>query len=182
MTPLAAVIRKNGFELRVMRRAGRAGIYRQHFPGSNPDHDAYELIVPQTRNTNYKGEPVKPYEGYPAAESWGKKGWTFTTLPEAVEKLKQLAKASRRGTVSGRNRFDRQRRLRRSLLANRQKFVPVSKRVSNRVGRNRRTPMQRKLRLSSVRTGVPRLRSVTQTNALATPPQLTHQMLQRVRE
>ena len=104
MTPLPAVISKGGFKLTTVRRAGRAAIYRQHFPGANPDHDAYEVILPQVRNTNHKGQYVEPYEAYPAAESWGKKGWTFTSLAKAVQKLEELAQtASCRGTVSRRN-------------------------------------------------------------------------------
>src|SRR5438093_13044762 len=107
MTPLPASISKAGFELTLIKRVGRLAIYRQHLPGGNPDHDAYEVILPQSRNTNYSGQPIEPYEGYPAAESWGKKAWTFTSLAGALRKLEQLAqKASCRGTVSRRNRFD----------------------------------------------------------------------------
>jgi hypothetical protein len=107
MTPLPAVIRKGGFELTLVKRVGRVAIYRQHLPGGSPDHDAYEVIVPQVRHTNHKGETVEPYEGYPAAESWGKNGWTFTNASKAVQKLKQLAgKTSRAGTASRKNRLD----------------------------------------------------------------------------
>ena len=107
MTLLGAAIRKGGFELTLIRRVGRVALYRQHLPGGNPDHDAYEVILPQVRNTNHEGEPVAPYEGYPTAESWGKKGWTFTSLAKAVQKLKKLPqKASRAGTVSRKNRLD----------------------------------------------------------------------------
>jgi hypothetical protein len=84
VTPLPTVIRKGGFELTMIRRAGPVAVYRQHFPGGEPDHDAYEVILAQERNTNHKGEFVRPYEAYPAAESWGKKGWTFTDLAEAA--------------------------------------------------------------------------------------------------
>src|SRR5213596_2853447 len=101
MTPLPASISKAGFELTLIKRVGRLAIYRQHLPGGNPDHDAYEVILPQVRNTDHKGQPVEVYEGYPVAESWGKKGWTFTSLAKAVQKLKKLAqKASRAGTAS----------------------------------------------------------------------------------
>src|SRR5260370_18273997 len=106
MTPLGAVIHKDKLELALVRRVGRVAIYRQHRPGGNPDHDAYEVILAQVRNTNHKGEPVDPYEGYPAAGSWGKKGWTFTDLAKAVQKLNQLVqKPSAAGTVSRKNRF-----------------------------------------------------------------------------
>jgi hypothetical protein len=98
---------RTGFELTLIRRIGRAAIYRQHLPGGNPDHDAYEVVLPQSRNTNHKGEPVEPYEGYPAAELWGKKGWTFTSLAKALQKLKERAqKASCAGSVSRRNRLN----------------------------------------------------------------------------
>lgn len=113
MTPLPAIIGKAGFELRRVKRVGRVAIYRQHLPGANPDHDAYEVVLVQVRDTNHRGEPVGAYEGYPSAESWGKKGWTFTNLDKAFQKLLQLRKratqkASRTGTVSRRNRFDGQ--------------------------------------------------------------------------
>lgn len=107
MTPLPTTIHKDKLELALVRRVGRVAIYRQHRPDGNPDHDAYEVMLAQVRNTNHKGQPRDPYEGYPAAGSWGKKGWTFTDLPGAVQKLKQLAqKASCAGTVSRKNRSD----------------------------------------------------------------------------
>lgn len=106
MTLLPAVMRKAGFELTLIKRRGQAAIYRQHFPGANPDHDAFEVILAQCRTTNHKGQAVEPYEGYPATESWGRKGWTFTSLAKALQKLNRLAEASRRGTVSRKNRFD----------------------------------------------------------------------------
>jgi hypothetical protein len=106
MTPLPTTVHKDKFELVVVRRIGRVAIYRQHRPGGNPGHDAYEVILAQVRNTNHTGQPVDPYEGYPAAGSWGKKGWTFTDLPGAVQKLKQLSqKASCAGTVSPKTRL-----------------------------------------------------------------------------
>jgi hypothetical protein len=90
MTSLPAVIRKAGFELTMIRRAGR-------------------VILLQVRHTDHNGRPVEPYEGYPAAESWGRKAWTFTSLARAVQKLEQLAqKASCRGTVGHSNRFEGQ--------------------------------------------------------------------------
>jgi hypothetical protein len=109
MIPLPAVMRKGGFELTLVRRVGRVALYRQHLPGGSSDHDAYEVILPQVRHTSHKGEPVEPYEGYPAAESWGKKGWTFTSLTKAVQKFQRLTgKPSRAGTAGRKNRFDGQ--------------------------------------------------------------------------
>ena len=129
MTLLPALVSKGGFELMMIRRVGRAAIYRQHLPGGNPDHDGYEVILPQVRNTNHNGEPVEPYEGYPAAESWGKKGWTFNTLAKAVEKLKHLANGSDLGTGRRRNHFEESRSY--PLIANRQRIVPVTRRFGS---------------------------------------------------
>jgi len=109
MTSLPTTVHKDKFELALVRRVGRVAIYRQHRPVGNPDHDAYEVILAQVRNTNHKGQPVGPYEGYPAAGSWGKKGWTFTDMAKAVQKLNELAeKASCAGTVSRKKRSDGQ--------------------------------------------------------------------------
>jgi hypothetical protein len=150
MTPLPPVIRKAGFELRLIRRIGRAAIYRQHLLGGNPDHDAYEVILAQIRTTNHKGEPEEPYEAYPAAESWGKKGWTFTGLAKAVQKLKQLAqKASRAGTVSRKNRLDgRGAIITRGLRAKAPRLMVPSKNFARSVGQRHQSPLEGKAKTS----------------------------------
>jgi hypothetical protein len=149
MTPLPAVIRKAGFKLTLIRRVGRVAIYRQHLPGGNPDHDAYEVILPQVRDTNHKGQPVEPYEGYPSAESWGKKGWTFTGLAKAIEKLTGLAqKASCAGTVSRRNRFDGRGSLGGSRVAKASRFVLPSDNFMQPVRQRFQTPAEREVGIS----------------------------------
>jgi hypothetical protein len=155
MTPLPSVIRKGGFELTMIRRKGRAAIYRQHLPGGNPDHDAYEVILAQMRDTNHMGQPVESYEGYPAAESWGQKGWTFTCLTKAAQKLEQLAqKASRVRTVSRKNRFKGQPSIRSRRIANASLFAPATRRRALTIGQ-RETLLQRQVRLSSAWYPVP---------------------------
>jgi hypothetical protein len=150
MTPLPAVIRKAGFELTMITRVGRAAIYRQHLLGGNSDHDAYEVILPQVRNTDHNGQPVEPYEGWPSAESWGRKGWTFTGLAKAVQKLKQLAqKASPTGTVTRRNRGDGQRSSGGSRLVTRSSRLRLARNnLAPAVGLLRRRFVQRKVTLS----------------------------------
>jgi len=130
-------------------------LYRQHQPGGDPDHDAYEVILPQSRNTDYSGKPIEPYEGYPAAESWGKKGWTFTKFSEAVQKLNRLAEASGRGTVSRKNRFERQTRSGAGSWLMGSRFVPATQRFAPPVGQRSQTLWQRKARLSMDRYFVP---------------------------
>ena len=172
MTLLPRIVRTGGFELSQILRNGRVAIYRQHWPGSNPDHDSYEVILPQGRKTNYKGEPVEPYEGYPSAESWGTKGWTFTSLAEAVEKLEKLAqKAPCAGTVSRRNR----RKGRQASLVARHNFI----------SQRNHMPVQRGLRLARRGTsidgssqGIP----IQGSQLVNRPVDLRKQMLQRVRE
>jgi hypothetical protein len=160
ITPLPAAIRKDGFELKLVRRIGRAAVYRQHFLRGIPDHDAYEVILPQVRNTNHEGETIEAYEGFPSAESWGTKGWTFTNLDKAVQKLLQLGKRASQnapcsGTVSRRNRFDGQRRIRRGLLAKHARPAPVSEPFAPSFHRTSRTPMQRTQCLPSGSHSVP---------------------------
>jgi hypothetical protein len=142
MTPLPSLIRKGGFELMLVLRTGRVAIYRQHQPGGDPDHDTYEVILQQVRNTNHEGEPVKPYETFPSAEAWGKKGWTFTNVDKAFQKLLQLRgratqKASCRGTVSRRNRRDGRRGLRPSESP---RLMLPSKKFARPVGQSHQTP------------------------------------------
>ena|SRR5438477_6046978 len=157
MTPLLASISKAGFELTLIKRAGRVAVYRQHLPGGNPDHDAYEVILPQVRNTNRKGHPVKPYECYPAAASWGKKGWTFTSLAKAVQKLKKLAqKASRAGTVSRRNRLDGSEAPSGRLITRSSRLTLGRNNLAPAVGLRGQRPVQRKVTLSRSQYPMPR--------------------------
>ena len=147
ITPLPAVIHKGGFELTIVKGVDRAAIYRQHFPGDNPNHDAYDVILPQVRDTNYEGQPVAPYEGYPAAESWGKKGWTFTALASAVQKFKQLAKASRRGTVSRKNGLGRDGSSEGRLVTRSSRIGACENNVASPLRQSRQTPLQRNIGL-----------------------------------
>jgi hypothetical protein len=106
MTPLPKVIRKEGFELTLVSRKGKAAIYRQHWASGSPDNDADEVILPLLRKTNHLGQPVEPYETYPSSEEWGRRGWTLTTVARAQEKLEQIAKKGPgSGDRSRRNRF-----------------------------------------------------------------------------
>jgi hypothetical protein len=151
MSPLPTVIRKGGFELTLIRRVGRVALYRQHLPGGNPDHDAYEVILPQLRDTDHTGQPVEPYEGYPAAEAWGQKGWTFTCLTKAVQKLKHLAqKSSRVRTVSRKNRFKGQPSIRSRRIANASLFVPATRRCALTVGQRQTIAAEGKVFLGPV--------------------------------
>jgi hypothetical protein len=81
MTPLPPVIHKAGFELTLIRRLGRVAIYRQHWPGGNPDHDAYEVILPQVRNTNHEGQLVAPMKVIPQRNFGVKRDGHLRTLP-----------------------------------------------------------------------------------------------------
>jgi hypothetical protein len=133
----------------MVERVGRVAIYRQHLPGGNPEHDAYEVVLPQVRNTNHEGEPVEPYEAYPSAESWGKKGWTFTSLAKAVQKLEQLArKASRAGTVSRKNRLDGQQSPRGRLVIGASLLRLARNNTASPVGLRRRRSARRNVNLS----------------------------------
>jgi hypothetical protein len=168
MTPLPRVIRKGGFELRMLKRVGRAVIYRQHVSDGNPDCDAYEVILPQPRNTDHNGKPIAPYEGYPSAGSWGKKGWTFTSLAKALQKVQGLTqKASRRGTESRRNRFDGRRSpSERSFTAKASCHALAS---NDFTGKNRYTELRRHVKVPVGRVARPCLKTVTRhTNALLT--------------
>jgi len=119
MRPLATTLRKGGLALTLVRRNGKAAIYRQHAPSGNPDNDAYEVILPRVLNTDFNGQPVEPHESYPESEAWGNRGWTFKTLSEAqrkVEKVSQKAARSQKGLR--RNRFDAVLGSREGVIAN----------------------------------------------------------------
>jgi hypothetical protein len=108
--------------------------------------------LPQMRHTDHNGHPAAPYEGYPSAESWGTKGWTFTSLAKALAKAQQLAqKASCAGTVSRRNRFDGRKGLRGRLMGHRPRTVPLTNRFPLPAGRSRQTPTQRQVNPSVAR-------------------------------
>lgn len=81
-----------------IQRDDRFAIYSQVREGSN--HVNYEVIRIQSHgdgkipNGDGTFREVEAGETYPKANSWGRNGWTFSSLPEAQERFFQLGSTS----------------------------------------------------------------------------------------
>lgn len=89
MKLLPKTLGKDGFDLTLVRREGRAAIYRQTLRGEERVPPAFEVIIPNVYSRNFSG-PCEPYESYPGGGEWGRKGWTFLSLEAAEAKLEAL--------------------------------------------------------------------------------------------
>jgi hypothetical protein len=79
--------------LRQVKRSSTAAIYAVE--GENGRCLGYEVIVigfqmAGTRTFAGKEVKVEEKELYPPTSSWGKRGWSCTTLKEATEKFNEL--------------------------------------------------------------------------------------------
>ena len=94
-----------GFSFRLERRNGRAAIYRHQWKGKEDASIAYEVVRPVISTRQFlDGEwrrTSEPHEVYPSSETWGKCGWKFTDLDDALARYALLSR-----TRIHRNRFD----------------------------------------------------------------------------
>jgi len=90
--PLPTQFRHDGFDYRQIARERYAAIYEQRW-GSGADSSlCYEVIRVRRREGFQIGARlVKAAEVYPALESWGTDGFTFTDKDDAFGKLRELA-------------------------------------------------------------------------------------------
>lgn len=87
--PLASQFTKIGFSYTQIVRNGDLAIYRQF-----KHVEMFETVV-ISRHNGYEvaGSKIEPAETYPSSEQWGTKGWTYSTLEHAKEKLAALIAA-----------------------------------------------------------------------------------------
>lgn len=81
--------KKNGYLFTQHKREGNYAIFK----GQNENIVTWEVIQIQSHNgRNIMGNECPPAEYAPSNEQWGSKGWTYSRLEEAEEKLEKLWK------------------------------------------------------------------------------------------
>ena len=89
--PLPAQFRHNGFEYQQIARERDAAIYEQRWGGCVDPSVCYEVVRIRRREGFQIGARlVEAGEVYPASESWGTHGFTFTDKDAAFAKLKEI--------------------------------------------------------------------------------------------
>ncbi len=90
--PLTKQFRREGFNYRLIARAGNAAIYEQTWSGCHNPSVCYEVIYVRRRDRfKIDNRWVEPAEVYPNSEAWGTDGFTFTDKDAAFAKLSELA-------------------------------------------------------------------------------------------
>jgi hypothetical protein len=90
--PLPTQFRHGGFEYRQIARERDAAIYEQSCAGCADPSVCYEVVRIRRREGFQIGARlVEAGEVYPASESWGTDGFTFTDKDAALRKLRELA-------------------------------------------------------------------------------------------
>jgi hypothetical protein len=90
--PLPTRFRHCGFDYQQIARERDAAIYEQRWGGCADPSVCYEVVRIRRREGFQIGARlVEAGEVYPASESWGTDGFTFTDKDAALRKLRELA-------------------------------------------------------------------------------------------
>lgn len=87
---------RKGFRYEQVYRKDNRAIYTQTIPDVGSlaysfHSRTYEVIVIKSHNGyEIAGTQILPSEVYPSSNQWGDTGWTYQTLEEAQNKIKQL--------------------------------------------------------------------------------------------
>lgn len=80
---------RKGFRYEQVYRKENRAIYTQTIP--DVGSLTYEVIVIKSHNGyEIAGTQILPSEVYPSSNQWGDTGWTYQTLEQAQNKMKQL--------------------------------------------------------------------------------------------
>jgi len=88
MTPLPDTFRSDGFDFRLLRRAGAVALLVKSKPGGTPSYEVVRLVrVPEREMF---GRVIPAHEAMPASEQWGERGWTYSDRDRAEAKFSDL--------------------------------------------------------------------------------------------
>jgi hypothetical protein len=81
---------KNGRIFTLHTRIGNVAVFEGRAAKSS--HVTYETIIIQSHEgREIQGVRFEPAEYPPSNEQWGVKGWTYTRIEQAIEKMNDLA-------------------------------------------------------------------------------------------
>lgn len=97
MKPLGNTFSKNGFHYQLVTRHDDIAIFRQSRE-PNSKCFAYEVFfVKKAKECAIAGKVIEAHEAVPGNEEWGVKGWTFSTLEEARQRMRKLESQPKKG-------------------------------------------------------------------------------------
>jgi len=89
MTPLPDQFRSDGFDFRMLKRAGDVALLVKSKPDGTP---SYEVVVIQHRPAEVIcGREYPAREAMPRSEGWGASGWTYIDRDAAEVRFDKLA-------------------------------------------------------------------------------------------
>jgi hypothetical protein len=90
MIRLAFPFIRDRFVHRLLERSGIVCLVERENLETGSRHWEVVRLVAE-RATTIEGRFYEAHERYPSTEQWGERGWTYTTLPDAVRKYRSLA-------------------------------------------------------------------------------------------
>jgi len=88
MKRLTDILRKNGFSYTLILREGRTAIYRQQVTEKLAYFEVFVVKVKPEQNLFGKFYPER--EVFPSDDCFGKSGWSFRNLEDAMKRYKKL--------------------------------------------------------------------------------------------
>ena len=90
--PLSTRFSRGAFDFKRIQRRGDWCLYRKENLKAPAESISFEVIKPRLRKAREVfGKPIPSMEQYPSSEDWGKRGFTYNTLGDALESLFQKA-------------------------------------------------------------------------------------------
>jgi hypothetical protein len=104
MIRLAFPFTRDRFTYRLLERSGAVCLVARENLETGSIHWEVGRLVAE-RATTIEGRFYEAHERYPSTEQWGKRGWTYTTLPDAVREYRSLVprKAQKGGSEAERD-------------------------------------------------------------------------------
>ncbi len=91
MTLLLDQFRSDGFDFRLLKRAGDVALLVKSKPGGTPSYEVVKLVCAPDREMF--GRIIPAHEAMPPSESWGQRGWTYCDHDRAEVKFAKLSAA-----------------------------------------------------------------------------------------
>ena len=89
--------KSNGFTSTLVEKSEPFALYRREKHGAKPHYEVVKFVPTKKDYTFPNGTKVPAGSvSYPTLNQWGKRGWTFTNIEQAILKLQDLATTNKR--------------------------------------------------------------------------------------
>ena len=87
---LPAILRKNGYDYRLVQRTSQKAIYEQSYNQIMTGYEVFKIRVQRARFSQHIGRLIQEKERFPCDEDFGRTAWTHKSLDSAILRYNKL--------------------------------------------------------------------------------------------